>query len=350
MKHNRLWGCLIAIAMFMVVSVSAMAQEYVLKHVTFLTPGEKGVVAVSMNNPAPVEGFQGKIILPEGLTFVTSSDREDRFNVAKCERTSKFSIALAKTNEHEAAFLGFTMSSAVSAGSGNIFTFEVNVDKNFKGTSDIKLTKAEIGMDGATYYPTDTTGMVADVADEMKVSSPELTVVEGSPATVKVGLDFQKEFLRVLTFNVELPEGLSIVDESWKVAADRCTNHNAAIVNNYFSILYDDIFGKLEFSKKDGDVCSFDVVADEKFVDGSEIVLKNFNGVANIEGVNTPFYSEDLHIKVTKGTTTGINNIESEFAAKADGIYTISGVKVDKLVKGVNIVVKDGKATKIVKK
>ena len=73
MKHNRLLGILIAVAMLLVANMSAMAQEYVLKYVTFLTPGEKGVVAVGMNNPDPVQVFQGKIILPEGLTFVTSS-------------------------------------------------------------------------------------------------------------------------------------------------------------------------------------------------------------------------------------------------------------------------------------
>ena len=79
--------------------------------------------------------------------------------------------------------------------------------------------------------------------------------------------------------------------------------------------------------------------------------MKNINAVAKIDGVNTPFYAEDLHIKVTKaGTATGINGIEADFAAKADGIYTISGLKVNQLVKGVNIVVKDGKATKVVKK
>ena len=59
MKHNRLFGCLLAIAMLMVASVSAMAQEYVLKTVSFLKPGEKGVLAVSMKNPNPVEFFQG---------------------------------------------------------------------------------------------------------------------------------------------------------------------------------------------------------------------------------------------------------------------------------------------------
>ena len=56
-------------------------------------------------------------------------------------------------------------------------------------------------------------------------------------------------------------------------------------------------------------------------------------------------------MKVTKGgTSTGINGIESDFAAKADEIYTVSGLKVNKFVKGINIVVKDGKATKVVKK
>ena len=351
MKHNRLLGILIAVTMLLVANINAMAQEYVLRYVTFLTPGEKGVVAVGMNNPDPVKVFQGKILLPEGLTFVTSSTREDRFVISKCERSSKFSIALQKKTDREAAFLGFTMSDPVNAGSGDILTFEVNVDKNFKGTSEIQLIKAEINMEGVAYKPADIKGMVANSADQMFASSEEVKVKEGVAATVNLNLDFQKEFLRVLGFDIELPEGLSIVDKSWKVNADRCPNHVPNVINNFFSILYDDIFGTLEFAKKDGNVCSFEVVANDKFVDGSEIILKNINAVAKIDGVNTPFYAEDLHIKVTKaGTTTGINGIESDFAAKADGIYTISGLKVNQLVKGVNIVVKDGKATKVVKK
>ena len=47
----------------------------------------------------------------------------------------------------------------------------------------------------------------------------------------------------------------------------------------------------------------------------------------------------------------GINGINAdEFGEGADGIYQLNGVRTDKLQRGVNIVVKNGKAVKVVKK
>ena len=316
---------------------------------------EKGVLAVSMTNPNPVKSFQGKIFLPEGLTFVESGT-PDRFQISKTERTGKYSLALAKGNDNNrvAAFLGFTLSDTfVPAGQGDILTFEVNVAEDFKATSEIQIKESQISMGGGNIVKPEkvVTGKVANVADQMFASTNEVKVAVGTPSKVTISCDFQKELLTFFAATIVLPEGLTLVKGSELADADRCPNHTAAIVNNLLTLTYTDIFGNLLFTKKDGAVASFDVVADDKFVDGSEIILKNINAVAEINGVNTAFYAEDLHIKVTKaGTATGINGIESDFAAKADGIYTISGLKVNQLVKGVNIVVKDGKATKVVKK
>lgn len=353
MKQSRLFGRLIAVVLFVMASVSAMAQEYVLKNITFLKPGEKGVIAVGLKNPDPVKIFQGKVILPEGLTFV-DGEKEGRAQISKTDRTSKFSLAMQKnsTDEHIAAFLGFNMVDAyIQPGEGEILTFEVNVASDFKGTGEIQLKEAQISMGGGNVAePEAITGKVADVADQVITAAPEVKVSLGVPATVTVSCDFQKEYLSFFAATIELPEGLSIVDDSWKSDPERCPNHSASIVGKLLTVIVDDIFDRLTFTKKDGNLVSFEVVADDNFVDGSEIVLKNIYGVAKINGVNGPYYSEDLHIKVTKDTATGINNIESDFAAKADGIYTVSGLKVNKLVKGINIVVKDGKATKVVKK
>ena len=42
-------------------------------------------------------------------------------------------------------------------------------------------------------------------------------------------------------------------------------------------------------------------------MDGSEIILKKINAVAEIDDVSNTIYAEDLHIKVTKaGTAPGI--------------------------------------------
>jgi hypothetical protein len=48
------------------------------------------------------------------------------------------------------------------------------------------------------------------------------------------------------------------------------------------------------------------------------------------------------------GPITGIQNIESNM--KVDGIYTLTGVKADKLQRGINIVVRNGKVQKVLVK
>ena len=214
MKHNRILGGLIALVMFMITSVSAMAQEYELNSVTFLKPGEKGVISVSMNNPNTVDAFQGKIILPEGLTFV-DTDTEGRGQISKTARTDKFSISLQKNSENPriAAFLGFSMTDAVQSGSGAIFTFEVNVANDFKNVGEITITEAQIAMDGSGIVipENDVIGKVADVADQVLAAAEDIKVNGENPATVTISCDFQKEFLAFFAATIELPKGLSIV-------------------------------------------------------------------------------------------------------------------------------------------
>lgn len=308
MKHSRLYSCVIALAMLFVANLGAMAQEYVLKSISFLTPGEKGVLAVSMTNPDPVNAFEGRIVLPEGLTFV-DADREEYCKVGKTERTSKFSIGMQKKNDRNAFFLGYsTVNAYVQPGQGEVFTFEVNVSENFTTTSEIELSDGAISIVDKNIVKTPVVkGKVGNVADQIIATSNEVKVTEGTPATVTLSCDFQKEFMSFLSFTIQLPEGLSIVKDSEKADPERCPNHVATILNNLYNVKVVDIFGNLNFLKKDGKLCSFEVVADDKFVDGSEIILKGINGVAKINKVNTAFYAEDLHIKVTKaGTATGI--------------------------------------------
>ena len=108
----------------------------------------------------------------------------------------------------------------------------------------------------------------------------------------------------------------------------------------------------MDFKCTSGSIISFDVIADNTFNGDATIKFYDFLATTKaIDGKVDQYYAKDLTVKVTKGgTSTGINGIESDFAAKADGIYTVSGLKVNKFVKGINIVVKDGKATKVVKK
>lgn len=63
-----------------------------------------------------------------------------------------------------------------------------------------------------------------------------------------------------------------------------------------------------------------------------------------------PFYSPDVLINVTNTSTSGINNAAEGRYSDADAIYSINGVRTKSLQRGVNIVKKDGKTIKVVKK
>lgn len=355
MKKNRLYKGLAAFVMLLFVSVNAIAQEFTLKNITFLTPGQKGVIAVGMKNNVNIKAFQGRLILPEGLSFV-ETETTDLYKISTTERTKDFDVALKKTNDHSATMLAFTTHGVVAPGEGDVYTVEVNVSENFKGTKELKLTMGEMASSEEEFAPADLTAKVISSDNQILTSVNDVKVKEGVASKVVLSIDFQKTLLNVARFDIVLPEGLSIVEGSAQVNPVLCTNHVANITDkNVFVIDYKSIFGnKLTFEDKAGELCSFEVIADEKFVDGSEIVLKDINGAGIAPGDKdaSNFYAEDVHIKVTKdNTATGINSINADdFASKADGIYTISGLKVDKLVKGINIVVKDGKATKVVKK
>ena len=62
------------------------------------------------------------------------------------------------------------------------------------------------------------------------------------------------------------------------------------------------------------------------------------------------FYSPDVLINVTNTLTSGINNAAEGRYSDADAIYSINGVRTKSLQRGVNIVKKDGKTIKVVKK
>ena len=177
-----------------------------------------------------------------------------------------------------------------------------------------------------------------------------IKVTVGKPTKVAVNLGFEKEKLAGLQFDLVLPAGLKAVNTP-EVVEDRCPAHFANLAaNGHFVVMAS---RPVDFVGTSGQLCSFEIQADENFVDGSEIQFNDIRAVTGgAVGVpSIPFFAPNLKVKVVKdGTATGINAIESDFAAKADGIYTVSGLKVNKLVKGINIVVKDGKATKVVKK
>ena len=74
------------------------------------------------------------------------------------------------------------------------------------------------------------------------------------------------------------------------------------------------------------------------------------DAMESIDSEIVHFYSPDVVINVTNGTTTGVQGIDANIYGHAHGIYNLSGVRTDRLQKGVNIIKRDGKTIKLIQK
>ena len=344
MKYTKLNSCLFALAMFFMASASTMAQELTLKAVTFLKPGEKATIAVGLTNSDAVNGLQTRISLPQGLTFVEKASNASRFNIRKTERTDGMTLILSKIDEKTATMVGF--GAEVKAGAGDVFTFDVNVADNYTSNNAITLSRTQLNVPNQPVVkPVDVQSKVVDVENQVTIGATAPALTGGENLTITFNMAFAKAIMRGAAFNVELPQGVAIVDNSAKVGTLE-PNHKINIKNHLVTINLKDYDEPDAFSDHEGSLCSFDVKTDESFVDGSEIKVKNFR-CWGARGY-TEYYGADFAIKLTK-STTGINGVSADKQG-ADGIYQMNGVRSDRMQQGVNIVVKGGKVMKVLKK
>ena len=241
----------------------------------------------------------------------------------------------------------------MDVGAGQVMSFDVKATDKLAISQNITFDKVNISpakLENPITEQGSFNVLACNSEYKLDFTVDPIKVTVGKPTKVAINLGFEKEKLAGLQFDLVLPAGLKAVNTP-EVVEDRCPVHFANLApNGHFVVMSS---RPVDFVGTSGQLCSFEIQADENFVDGSEI---QFNDILAATGgaVGVPsiaFFAPDLKVKVVKdGTATGINAIESDFAAKADGIYTVSGLKVNKLVKGINIVVKDGKATKVVKK
>ena len=92
--------------------------------------------------------------------------------------------------------------------------------------------------------------------------------------------------------------------------------------------------------KPSGSLFTFTVKVSDELADNAQILL------TKVKFKGLPYFEQAFDIK--KAVTTGINGVEAE-SQNAETVYSIGGVRLNKAAKGVNIVVRNGKAIKVVK-
>lgn len=367
MRHIGLFSRLSMFILCFFVSLGAFAGNEVSLSIekAYLTPGETATLTIKLNNTVVIGTVGATINLPEGITFVKGETLEDGSYVpvmGTTELSKKATVLSCTTKSNVAHFSIAKGGNKFQPGEGDLITFDVNVAKDFGIYGNITLDEGlgvyTIVNDDATFsqktYTLDSYTTKVYNNDELCVPSvADFSIAPGEKKTITLDLQDEKHLISLLSYNVEMPAGLTIDPESYEALKERAPYHEVHIKKSgRIGIIPSGKSEELDFKGTSGSIISFDVIADNTFNGDATIKFYDFLATTKaIDGKVDQYYAKDLTVKVTKsGTATGINGIETDFAAKADGIYTVSGLKVNKLVKGVNIVVKDGKATKVVKK
>lgn len=360
MKNIRLMSlATMLVALFM--SVGTFAQDVNLSvDKCYLKPGSPAQITVKIEGKnTTFSSLYADITLPEGISFVKGgkTDAEGQFNYTFTKtKLSKDAFVVFVGNKDNEASLSIVNDNDFTDCEGDFFVFDVNVANDFAEVGDItfsNVTAKYFDYDNKTWKTWEIDKFTAKAYNEDELYTPSVNdfkIAKDSTKAIAFGFNFEKPVAN-MSFNVELPEGLTI--DGYTPSEERIPHHFIGVKKSgRVTILPDGSSDDLNFVGTEGTLFTFDVTANEDFK-GGEIKFYNLEALtqADENGINTTYYAKDFTVKVdVEEIITGINGIETIGEGAADGIYQLNGVRTDKLQRGVNIVVKDGKAIKVVKK
>ena len=164
-----------------------------------VTPSQQTTISIIMDNVPNVAAFEGKITLPEGLSFV---ENEEGDYCTPSERLSLHSLSSNGT-EKSAKFMAFAMPPAnISGNNGEIFTITVKGDAKLAKESVITLTELVANsLSGAKF-------LVEDA--QIKVTNPDVDAKEEANAALtalKNSFAAAQEALKA--YDEDIQEGLA---------------------------------------------------------------------------------------------------------------------------------------------
>lgn len=320
-----------------------------------IIPGEEKQIEIHLDNSDPITDLQFDVTLPEGIEYVDKSwhkvfDRITRRShsviVARQKNSNKYRIGFLATPQLPVP--------AIKGNSGAFMTIKVKAAKDFIKTTDIVIDNA-LGVD-ATKDPSESHEMpdqktkVSVNVGQFGSDNDEITLSD-KPTLINITFENTMVFCGMQA-DIALPKGVSFVDGAdgeWVTYTDRLPEGLSAVIarmpkgDNDYRLLIHGLTNPT-FVGNTGTLFGINVVADNNY-EGGDVIFSNII-LSDVRG--NSFTAEPFVIKC-KNISTGINQIETIGTNFADGIYNIVGVKSDKLKTGINIVVKNGKAVKVVK-
>ena len=353
MKNINFFKGISALVLLLIASVSSAQNVKFSAEKVFITPGETVTVFLNLENDVDVKSFSGEIALPEGLTFVESSI-EGEYVCGVGQRFAGSECAFVPTDEsgRKAKFL--VLGEEPSTGDDIVFAFEVQADAELPVKGNIEFSQLKGAYQFESYAQADFTSEFINNDYTINPVVEDFSIVAGETKTLSLVID-SEEPLVSFECVIVLPEGLTI-DKKTIATTDRTVNHKV-LKGDRANGLFVGLSAKLsaddnKFVGNEGALLTFDVTADETFQADSKIELTEIlaDAMESIDSEIVHFYSPDVVINVTNGTTTGVQGIDANIYGHAHGIYNLSGVRTDRLQKGVNIIKRDGKTIKLIQK
>lgn len=356
---KKLFNTLLFLALSCVTAMAIGKNEVTIKSFKVI-PGQEAEVEVVMNNEDNISGLQFDVYFPEGLSFVDESltPDPDRFPSKRTHRWGylrrddlaegavRFAVVPRTTDLTKSNIYG---------NSGTIATFKVKAAGDFKdGNIELKYVigsdataedghAVEIEMSDQTVPVYSNVGTFTPEATELVVNSNESSVLY-------LHLDNTIEIAGI-QLDVTLPEGVSLVnnpeDDESITFTDRINENFDVSVNptktGATRFLVSSTLGDA-FYGNSGRLFGLNFKCTDEFKTGD---IKISNIISTGRHADRHDF-DDITIKCMSDVAAGVNkvNVDTE---EATAIYNLQGVKTDKLNKGINIVVKDGKAIKVVK-
>ena len=275
MKQLSFIRALAPLILLMMCSVSGAhaADRFYIEPVE-ISPGETNALVFNLENGQELFGFQADLKLPDGLEFVSVNNQADITLSSRFDRS--YTVISKINNDGTLRFGTFsTTHTAIKENDGTLLTTNVKADDNFIG--------GEIYMSGIMFINNQNKdvelpdfSLMAEVSQPGNFYIPDFTIAVGQTKTIGAVLDNKTEFSAFQT-DIYLPEGLKVVDDSFKLSGRATDGHSLTTRTGTDGrirvICYS--FSSDVFSGNEGALLEFDVTAESNITENSTIELKN---------------------------------------------------------------------------
>jgi len=315
----------------------------------FISAGETKVVTVNLSNDEDVTAVGMDIYLPKGLSFVATGKLDPATETVP-EMASSITdrvenMVLGQLSQKEGREFGvLAIYGKIKAGTGAIATFKV------KASDDYAADKAEIRYKNTANFP-EFTSKVIKGKFQVKLSMDDIIIKKGGEAKADICLENIAEEIWGCGINITLPEGLDITEA---VKTERTSDKNILFKHLNDREVYIDLnsMNSKLITGSEGAIVTLTFKAAEDLADGAQVKLYNFQG-NTWEGVQ--YLCEDVVCTVkVDNEATGIEGVNADgyddVDSSSEAVYDLSGKRISKNTKGVQIRKVNGKTVKVVVK